>query len=77
MEVDLKRKEPKVAGALALVLGPLGFLYLGWRYALAASVLFVGVILVVGFMLPVPSWLMWINLPVFAAIAYSILRETQ
>ncbi len=75
MEVDLKRKEPKVAGALALVTGPLGFLYLGWRYALAATVLFAAVILVVGFMLPVPSWLIWVNLPVFALMARSICEK--
>jgi len=75
MQADHKQKDPTVAGALALVTGPLGFLYLGWRYALAASVVFAGVILVVGFLLPVPSWLVYVNLPVFALIAYRICEK--
>ena len=38
MPADHKQKDPTVAGVLALVTGPLGFLYLGWRYGLAATV---------------------------------------
>ena len=64
-----------MAGVLALVTGPLGFLYLGWRYGLAATVVFVGVILVVSFLLPVPSWLVFVNLPVLALIAYRICEK--
>ncbi len=75
MAADHKQKDPTVAGVLALVTGPLGFLYLGWRYALAASVVFAGVILVVAFLLPVPSWLVYINLPVLALIAYRICEK--
>ena len=70
MSADSKKKDPKVAGALALVAGPLGFLYVGWRYALAGTVVFVSVIGLSAFLLPVPSWLVYVNLPVFAFLAY-------
>ena len=72
MQADPRIKNPKMAGVFALVAGPLGFFYVGWRYALAATVVFAGVTLVVGFVLPVPSWLVFVNLPVFALIAYRI-----
>ena len=75
MPADHKQKDPTVAGVLALVTGPLGFLYLGWRYGLAATVVFAGVILVVSFLLPVPSWLLFVNLPVLALIAYRICEK--
>ena len=70
MQADSKRKDPKVAGVLALVAGPLGFLYVGWRYAVAAIVVFVSVIGVSAFLLPIPSWLIYVNLPVLAFLAY-------
>ena len=70
MQADSKKKDPKVAGVLALVAGPLGFLYVGWRYALAATAVFVSVIGVSAFLLPIPSWLIYVNLPVLAFLAY-------
>ena len=70
MGAVLNKKDPRVAGALALVAGPLGFLYVGWRYAVAATVVFVSVIGVSVFLLPIPPWLMYVNLPVFAFLAY-------
>ncbi len=70
MGAVLNKKDPKVASALAFVAGPLGFLYVGWRYAVAATVVFVSVIGVSLFLLPIPSWLMVVNLPVFAFLAY-------
>jgi len=75
MQGDHNSKNPTVAGVLALVGGPLGFLYVGWRYGLAASVVFTGVILVEVFLLPVPSWLVFVNLPVFALIAHRICEK--
>lgn len=68
-------KNPRVAGVLALVGGPLGFLYVGWWYAVAAIGVFAGVILIVAFVLPVPSWQVYVNLPVFAFIAYRICEK--
>ncbi len=64
MYEDHFNKNPAMAGALALIGGPLGFLYVGWRYGVAATGLFAGVIFVVAFLLPVPSWLVFVNLPV-------------
>ncbi|MBZ5671291.1 MAG: hypothetical protein LAO04_16360 [Acidobacteriia bacterium] len=31
-------KEPKTAAVLGLLLGPLGYLYIGWRFMLASIV---------------------------------------
>jgi len=42
---------------------------------LAAIVVFPSVMLVVAFLLPVPSWLMFVNLPVLAVIAYRICEK--
>ena len=70
MQADSK-KNPAVAGALALVGGPLGFLYVSWRYALAATVLFLGSVLVFTFLV-VPPWLKYVNLPAFSYMAYRI-----
>ena len=70
MSADSKIKDPKVAGYWALATGPLGFLYIGWRYALAGTVVFVSVIGVSMFLLPIPSWLIVVNFPVFGLQAY-------
>ncbi len=72
MDDDTKRKDPRVAGALALVGGPIGFLYLGWRYALAATVLFLALLMAFAFLLFAPPWLKYVNLPAFAFMAYTI-----
>ena len=72
MQDDSNKKNPRVAGILALVGGPVGFLYVGWRYALAATVVFLSFMLVFAFLLFVPPWLKYVNLPAFAVIAYRI-----
>ena len=72
---DSNSKDPKVAGALALVGGPLGFLYVGWPFALAATVVFLGFILFFSFLLLVPSWFNFVNLPAFAFMAYKICEK--
>ena len=70
-----KRKNARLAGALALVGGPLGFLYVGWRYALTATVVFLSFLAVFAFLLFVPPWLKYVNLPFFAFMAYSICEK--
>ncbi len=75
MQADSKRKNPAVAGVLGLVGGPIGFLYVGWRYALAATVVFLGFILFFSALLLVPSWFKYVNLPVFAFMAYRICQK--
>ena len=54
---------------------PLAFCTSGWRYGLAAIVVFPSVSLVVAFLLPVPSWLLFVNLPVLAVINYRICEK--
>ncbi len=75
MHEDHFDKNPTTAGLLALVGGPLGFLYVGWRYGVTSTGLFAGVIFVVAFVLPVPSWLVFVNLPVFGLIAYRVCEK--
>ena len=72
MQADSNKKNPVVAGALALVGGPLGFLYVGWPYALAATGVFLGLIAIFAFLFFVPPWLKFVNLPFFAFMAYAI-----
>ena len=74
MQANPKTKNPRVAGGLALVTGPIGFLYIGWRYALAATVVFLSIIMVFA-LLPVPFWLKYVNLPLFAFMAHRICQK--
>ena len=74
MQANPKTKNPRVAGGLALVTGPIGFLYIGWRYALAATVVFLSIIMVFA-LLPVPFWLKYVNLPLFAFVAHRICQK--
>ena len=74
MQANPKTKNPRVAGGLALVTGPLGFLYIGWHYALAATVVFLSIIMVFA-LLPVPFWLKYVNLPLFAFMAHRICQK--
>ena len=69
MQTDSGKKDPKRAGYLGLVAGPFGFLYLGWRYALAGIVVFGVVFGVSVLLLNLPVWLIFANLPVFAFLA--------
>ena len=72
MQANSNKKNPRVAGVLALVGGPVGFLYVGWRYALAATVVFLSFMLIFAFLLFAPPWLKYVNLPAFAFMAYRI-----
>ncbi len=67
-----KKKHPAIAAILALVLGPLGYFYIGWRYALTAAIVFVIFVVIFSFLLFVPPWLKYVNLPVLAFMAVGI-----
>jgi hypothetical protein len=57
--MEQRMKEPKTAAVLGLFLGPLGYLYLGWRFTVASSaslLAFLALITVVS--LPSP-WTRW------------------
>jgi hypothetical protein len=66
------RKNPAVAAGLALIAGPVGFLYIGWRYAIAATVVFVAFVAIFDVLLFVPSWLKYINVAVLAYMAVEV-----
>ena len=69
----MQKKNPNVAAVLGLVFGPLGYLYIGWRYSVMAfAVLFLYVVVaaLAGFSLP--EWMQYITLPIFAWKAFTI-----
>ena len=75
----LKRRKPILAGVLGLVFGPLGYFYLGWRFAVIAILFllgFVGVLTVVDFdpagMPGIRDWIRYPMLLAFARRAYTL-----
>lgn len=72
-QMALMRKNPIVAAILGAIFGPLGYLYIGWRYALLAFgviLIFTLVINVAGF--PLPIWVRYVVLFVFGWKAHTI-----
>jgi len=72
-QMALIKKNPVVAAILGVVFGPLGYLYIGWRYALLALgviLVFTLVINVAGF--PLPIWVRYVVLFVFGWKAHTI-----
>jgi len=67
------RKNPFVAAILSFVFGPLGYLYIGWRYAvLALAVLAIFVFILTAINFPIPAWMKYVILVVFAWKASTI-----
>ena len=60
------KKHPAAAAILTLILGPLGYLYIGWRYALSCFIVFVISIILCSVTLFVPTWLKYVNVLVLA-----------
>ena len=72
-QMALIKKNPIVAFILGVIFGPLGYLYIGWRYALLAFgviLVFTLVINVAGF--PLPFWVRYVVLFVFGYKAHTI-----
>jgi len=72
-QMALMKKNPIVAFILGVIFGPLGYLYIGWRYALLAFgviLVFTLVINVAGF--PLPVWVPYVVLFVFGYKAHTI-----
>lgn len=61
-----KKKHPAIATVLTLILGPLGYLYIGWRYAVSCFVIFAVFIILFSAALFVPTWLKYVNVLVLA-----------
>lgn len=60
------KKHPAIAAILTLIFGPLGYLYIGWRYALSCFIIFVIFTILFSVALFVPTWLTYINVLVLA-----------
>lgn len=67
-----KKKHPALAAIVTVIFGPLGYLYVGWRYALAGVVIFAIFIIVFSLLLFVPPWLTYVNVLPFAVMAVNI-----
>jgi hypothetical protein len=67
-----KKKNPWIVAILAVIFGPFGYLYIGWRYAVAAVLAFALFILIFHVLLFVPPWLKFVNVFVFAFMAIQI-----
>jgi len=66
-------KNPVIAAVLALIFGPLGYLYINWRYAITSFVIFfIFTAVIVAVNLPIPDWIKLVILPVLAWKAYTI-----
>jgi hypothetical protein len=73
LEKKMQKKNPVIAAVLSLLLGPLGYFYIGWRYAVMAILIFLlyGIVpALAGFELPM--WMQYLILPVLAWKAYTI-----
>ena len=69
----MRKKSPAVAAVLSLFFGPLGYLYVGWRYGVMAVVVFLVFVLVLSLAdLPLPRWIKYVILPVLAWKAFTI-----
>lgn len=69
----MRKRNPTLAAILSFVFGPFGFLYIGWRYSVMALVvllIFVFILTLTNF--PVPVWMKYIILAVFAWKGFSI-----
>jgi len=69
----MRKKSPAIAAVLGLFFGPLGYLYVGWRYGVMAVAVFLVFVLVLSVAdLPLPRWIKYVILPVLAWKAFTI-----
>lgn len=69
----MRRKSPVLAAVLSFILGPLGYLYIGWQYAVMCTgvfLVFVLVLTVTDF--PIPPWMKFMILAVLSWKAFTI-----
>ena len=69
----MRKKSPILAAILGFLFGPLGYLYIGWRYAILALcvfLLFIFVLTITNF--PIPAWIKYVVLAVFAWKGFTI-----
>ncbi len=69
----MTKKNPIVAAVLGLIFGPLGYLYIGWRYAVMAFAVFAVFTLVLTLTnFPLPPWMKFVTLAVLAWKGFTI-----
>jgi hypothetical protein len=69
----VQKKSPVLAAVLSFVLGPLGYLYIGWRYAVMGLVVFAVFQFVLAITdLPFPHWVGYVVVAVYAWKAFTI-----
>lgn len=69
----MQKKSPVLASILSFIFGPLGYLYLGWRYTIMAFVVFTVFVLVLTLInFPIPGWMKYVTLAVLAWKAFTI-----
>jgi hypothetical protein len=69
----MQKKSPTLAALLGFIFGPFGFLYIGWRYAVFALLVFLifGIVLFV-LDFPIPTWMKYVILLASAWKCYTI-----
>jgi len=67
-----KKKHPAIAALLTIIFGPFGYLYIGWRYALAAVICFVLFVILFTLVAFIPVWLKYVNVLFFAFLSVQI-----
>src|SRR5688572_2873557 len=69
----MQEKSPTLAASLGFIFGPFGFLYIGWRYAVFALLVFLifGIALFV-LDFPIPTWMKYVIILVSAWKCYTI-----
>jgi MFS family permease len=72
-EIKLKKKNPILAAILGFILGPIGFIYIGWRYMIMGLLIFIIFAITMALVdFPIPSWMKYIILLVTAWKAWTI-----
>lgn len=68
----MQRKSPALAAVLSFFFGPLGYLYIGWRYAILAIGVFVVFVLAITIIdFPIPTFMKYVILVVLAWKAFT------
>jgi hypothetical protein len=69
----MKKKSPILAAVLSFFFGPLGYLYIGWRYAVLALFVFIAFVIVLSVTnFPIPTWMKYVILAVLAWKGFTI-----
>lgn len=69
----MQKKNPILAAVLSFFFGPLGYLYIGWRYAVSALAVFgVFVLAITVISFPIPTFMKYVILAVFAWKGFAI-----